>query len=341
MKLNEIVKNITEIQDPFWISNLQSEELIKIENNFWLIWQKIKQINDIEIIEPLQKLSEFLTETKLVDGKIKTQFKTADFSHFYSLCINLIPKKKYSFISSRKRKNKDYDYEFLKLLAKEYNESVRNCEEYYDIFEELGTLEKEKKRLFSKYGVFYDPNLNDKIEALNINSIKLHPLIDNSNFKLRDKEYLRYLKRIETFGQLEPITIDKKTSYVVCGIKRYLCMRELGLRKIQVIKRSFYDEIEKLISHEVDYKQFLTEQLNSYKELKNKIKSIGYKKRKKLMGGKSMRDYVYQQTGISQSQGYKLEYIEKHDPNLFNELLENKHTIRSAYNQLRFRLNRD
>lgn len=65
------------------------------------------------------------------------------------------------------------------------------------------------------------------------------------------------------------------------------------------------------------------------------IKELGYKDRKKLMGGLNMRDYIFQQTGISQSQGYKLEYIENNDLKLFNKILKEEVSIRQAYLDLK------
>ena len=55
----------------------------------------------------------------------------------YSVLIDKIPKKKYTYISPKKRKKKEYDLEFLKLLAKDLNESTKNCESYYDMLVEL------------------------------------------------------------------------------------------------------------------------------------------------------------------------------------------------------------
>lgn len=94
--------------------------------------------------------------------------------------------------------------------------------------------------------------------------------------------------------------------------------KELGKRKIQVIKREFKEDIVDIINYDFDGgNKIQTEHINAYRELKQKLKCLGYKDRKQLMNGLTMRDYIFQQTGISQSQGYKLEYIEKNDLKLF------------------------
>ena len=104
MKISQIIKNITEIQDPLWVANLSDEEIEKIEDKFYLVWMKLKQINDIDIFEPLVKISEYLTIKETKGGKLKVKMRDVEFRHFYSICINLIPKKKYKFIYAKKRK---------------------------------------------------------------------------------------------------------------------------------------------------------------------------------------------------------------------------------------------
>ncbi len=105
MKINEVIRNITEIQDPSWADKLDNDQLESIQNNFWLIWMKLKNIKDMELIQPLVKISEFLSEKKLMDGRMKVSLKNMDFNHFYLICIEGIPKKKYTYIYPEKKKS--------------------------------------------------------------------------------------------------------------------------------------------------------------------------------------------------------------------------------------------
>lgn len=333
MKISEVIENITEIQDPLWIANLSEEEVEKIEEQFWLVWMKLKQIDDINIIEPLLKISEFLSIKVMKDGKLRVKMREVEFRHFYSVCISLIPKKKYKFIYSKKKKKKDYDYEFLKLLAKDLGDSVSHCEDYHDVYEELGILEMEKVKLFDKYGIEYETKSKDKIEIVNIDSIKEHP--KNNKTKSRSKEYLILLEKIKSFGLLEPIIVQKKTNYIVSGHMRYRCCKELRERRIQVIKKEFKFDVINLINFEMDKGKLLSERVKEYRTLNQELKKLGYKDRKELMGGIDMRKYLFQQTGVSQTHVSRLKYIEKNDEELYQKALMKEVSIDKAYKHLK------
>lgn len=332
MTISDVIKNITEIQDPLWVLNLSEKELDKIEDQFWLIWTKLKLIKEQEIIEPLEKISKFLTANKILDGKPEIKRKNVDFKTFYLLCISTIPKGKYKFIYPKKKKKKDYDYEFLKLLSKDLNESVRNCEDYYDTYEGLGILETEKEKLFSKYGIEYQPKSKDVIQIVNISSIEEHPNRYKTN--TRNKEYFILLEKMKAFDLIEPIIIEKKTNYIVSGYKRYLCCKELGKTKIPVIKKEFKFDVLKLINFQVEKGKLLSERFKEYQNLNKKIKNLGYKERGKIMRGLNLRDYLYEQTGISQTQAYRIEYIERKDANLYQKVLKNQISVTKAYSTL-------
>lgn len=333
MTISEVIKNITEIQDPLWIHNLSKEEIEKIEERFWLVWMKLKLINDINIFEPLVKISEYLTISEMKRGKLRVKMRDVEFSHFYSICINLIPKKKYKFIYVKKKKKKDYDYEFLKLLAKDLGESTSHCADFHDTYEELGILEDEKVKLFDKYGIEYSPKSTDIIETVNINSIHVHPKRNKTDKK--SKEYLILLEKIKAFGLLEPIIVEKNTNYIMSGHMRYWCCKELGNRKIQVIKRKFKFDVISLINFELDKGKLLSERVNEYHKLKQELKKLGYKKSKKIMGGLDMRKYLFQQTGISQTLVSRLAYIEMTDVELYNRVLREEISVSRAYLDLK------
>ena len=333
LKISEVIKNITEIQDPLWINNLSEEEIEKIEGQFWLIWMKLKLIKEQEIIDPLLKISEYLTAKKILDGKLTIKNRKVDFINFYLLCIKVIPKRKYTYINPKKKKKKNYDYEFLKLLAKDLGDSIHHCEEYHDIYEECGILEKEKLKLFSKYGIEYQPESKDKIEIVNISSINPHP--KSNKIDLRSKEYLTLLEKVKVFGLLEPLIVQKKTNYIVSGYIRYWCYKELGKRRIPIIKKEFKFDVINLINFEMDKGKLLLEQVNEYRKLNQEIKKLGYKDRAKLMGGLNLRDYLYKQTNISQTQVARMTFIEKNDSELYNKVLKGEITICKGYLELK------
>lgn len=333
MTIREVINNITEIQNPLWVANLSDEEIEKIEDNFYLVWLKLKQINDIDIFEPLVKISEFLSIKEMKNGTTRVKLREVEFRHFYSVCISLIPKKKYKFIYAKKKEKKDYDYEFLKLMAQDLKESVPNCVDYHDIYEELGILENEKVKLFDKYGIKYEPKSKEIIEIVNTNSINVHPKRNKTNTK--SKEYLILLEKIKAFGLLEPIIVQKKTNYIVSGYMRYSCCKELGERRIPVIKKEFKFDVINLINFEMDKGKLLSERVKEYHKLNQELKKHGYKERKKLMGGILKRKYLFQQTGISQTLVNRLENIEKNDSELYKKVLKKEISITKAYSILK------
>lgn len=333
MKINEVIENITEIQEPLWAYNLSDNDVDYIESNFWLVWQRLNQINDMEIIEPLYKISQLFSFTNTSSVNLKSKNWNIKFDSFYKLCIDLIPKKKYTFDSIRKKKRTIDDTEFINLLAKELNESIHNCKEYYDVYKKYGVLEKEKIRLFEKYGKEFEFKSTDKISIVNIDSIKEHPKGNKTNTK--SKEYLILLEKIKAFGLLEPIIVQKETNYIVSGYMRYRCCKELGERRIPVIKKEFKFDILNLINFKIGKVKLQSLQANEYRKLNQELKNLGYKKRNKKMGGLDMRKYLFQQTGISQTQVNKLEKIKKNDIDLYNKVLKEEISVSKAHQNLK------
>lgn len=77
--------------------------------------------------------------------------------------------------------------------------------------------------------------------------------------------------------------------------------------------------------------------LVEYTQLRNEILKLGYMVRRQLVEKMNMRDYIYKETSISQSQFHKLEYIPNHDQTLFIDIGSGKKTIREVYLELRER----
>jgi|GEM_PF-3401724 len=335
MKISEVIKNITEIQNQHWVESLSESEVHKIENQFWLIWEKLKLINDPEIIGPLERIAKLITINKYIDGKYRNTRVRIDFKHFYLTCVKNIPKKKYKFIYPRKKKSKSYDYDFLKLLAKDLGESITNCEEYLDIYKQLDIYDKVRMELFSKYGVPIYPKSNDTIEYVDINSIKQHPKNQDIYTKSRSVEDKSLLENIEIYGLLQPLVVDSTTNYIISGNRRYKCCKELGVNQVQVIKRKIKYDIIDLINFNKYRNKSQKEKLNEYRTLQEEIKKLGYKERKKMLDGIGMREYIFQQTGTSQTQKYRLEFIEKNNLKLFNQVVSGQVSTLEAYNYLK------
>jgi len=333
MTIREVIENITEIQTQNWANNLDNDEIEYIEDNFGLLWLKLKSINDTSIAQPLLEISKLLSLKEMKDGRLTVKSRAIKFRIFYPICIDLIPKKKYKCINPRKIKRKEYDYDFLIRFAEYLKESVANCKDYYDIYEELGVLEEEKVKIFNTYGIKYEPQSSDKIEIVDINSINLHPEINIDNSK--SKEYLILLEKIKSFGLLEPIIVDKKTDNIVSGYMRYQCCKELGDRRIQVIKKVFKSDILEIINFQLDSSTVLSEQVKRYRELKEEIQNLKPKEKKALMKGLSLRDYLFKETGISQKQEYKLQYIEKTDSEIHKKVLGGVISITKGYSLLK------
>jgi len=138
MKVSEIVKNITEIQDSNYVKFMNEDEIKLFKKYTWLVWNQIKRIKVVEVV------------MKMDDNQITLERIMDKPEQWYSVLIDVIPKGKYSQIYPKKIKKKNYDYEFINLLAQELQISNRECEDYYDILEHQGILEDEKLKLNSK-----------------------------------------------------------------------------------------------------------------------------------------------------------------------------------------------
>lgn len=152
MTVSEVIKNITEIQEPKWYELLTNDEKQFIKDTQWLIIRKLLSVK----LENQKMLEIFLQINQFV-GAIG--INKIYFGHFYMYCIGVIPKGKYKFKAVRKKKskkNKVYDEELLHLLSKELKDSKKSSKHSYDMLEHLGKLEEESERLFKKYHHIYD-----------------------------------------------------------------------------------------------------------------------------------------------------------------------------------------
>ena len=324
MKVSEIVKNITEIQDSNYVKFMGEDELKLFNKYKWLVWNSIKRIKDEVVILKLAENQKALES--LIDKP----------EQWYSVLIHTIPKKKYSYIYPKKKKKKNYDYEFINLLAKDFQISTRECEDYYEILEHHGMLEDEKFKLNSKYGIVYEPQPDklDEIQLVDISKIREHPLnkeIYSSGRKGEDEELE---ENIKLYGLLQPIIVDNKTNFIISGNRRFQACINIGLKKVKVIKSSFDYDVIALINFNKYRTKTTIEKVNEYRMMKTQIKKMGYKDRKKIMGGVGMRDYIFQQTGVSQKTEHQLSFVEDKNPKLAEMVLTGEISIKKAYQEV-------
>ena len=144
LSVSKVIKMITETQTPNWVDTLSEDEKNKLVKWNWLIMEKLKMCNEIEIISSLPKLSTTINTMK--------SFKKIDPHTLYNVFLENIPKGVYTYTYKRKLKKKDYDSEMLELMMKEYQDSSSNCMELMDVLEETGVLNDHKTLLTTKWG---------------------------------------------------------------------------------------------------------------------------------------------------------------------------------------------
>ena len=83
MKVSEIVKNITEIQDSNYVKFMNEEEIKLFKKYTWLVWNQIKRIKDVEVV------------MKIADNQITLERIMDKPEQWYSVLIDVIPKGKY------------------------------------------------------------------------------------------------------------------------------------------------------------------------------------------------------------------------------------------------------
>jgi len=177
--------------------------------------------------------------------------------------------------------------------------------------------------------------VQEVIEVVDINSIKEHPKNSEIYTQLREEEDVFLMDNIRIYGLLQPIIVDKNTNYIVSGNRRYKCCIKLGMKKVSVLKKVIEHDIINLINFNKYREKSQVERVNEYRVMKNEIKKLGYKDRRKLMDGIKMREYIYQETGTSHSQDFRLSFIEKNNEKLYNQVLEGQISIKGAYNELK------
>jgi|TARA_B110000263_G_scaffold250193_1_gene271457 hypothetical protein len=153
--------------------------------------------------------------------------------------------------------------------------------------------------------------------------------------RLSQPIFTDWYETIKIYGLLQPIIVDKKTNYIISGNRRFQACSNLGLKKVKVIKSSFDYDVIALINFNKYRTKTTIEKVNEYRMMKTQIKKMGYKDRKKIMGGVGMRDYIFQQTGVSQKTEHQLSFVEDKNPKLAEMVLTGEISIKRAYQEIK------
>lgn len=176
-----------------------------------------------------------------------------------------------------------------------------------------------------------------KVLRVSINEIKENPInyeIYSSNHSNEDEELKQSL---ELYGQLEPCLVNRKNNQLLSGHRRFNTLKKLGVETLDVIYKDV-DELEvlELIQSNKHREKSAVEKVNEYRFLKNQMKSLPLKKRKELMSGMKLREYLHKEVGIDQTYTDRLRFIEdSKNQQLLNAVLVGEISIQSAYNSLK------
>ena len=166
-----------------------------------------------------------------------------------------------------------------------------------------------------------------------IDSILENPMNYEIYISKHDKEDADLESSIQLYGQLEPCIVNKKTSQLISGHRRYNTIKRLGIETIDVIYKSVgILEIIELIQSNRHRDKSLVERINEYRTLKTEMKSLPLQKRKDLMGSLKLRDYLHKEIGITHTNDVRLQSIEDSgNEELLNSVLSGEVSLKSAY----------
>tara|TARA_B110000261_G_scaffold2441_1_gene2609 strand:- start:1007 stop:1690 length:684 start_codon:yes stop_codon:yes gene_type:complete len=166
-----------------------------------------------------------------------------------------------------------------------------------------------------------------------IDSILENPMNYEIYSSKHDKEDADLESSIQLYGQLEPCIVNKKTSQLISGHRRYNTIKRLGIETIDVIYKSVgVLEIIELIQSNRHRDKSLVERINEYRTLKTEMKSLPLQKRKDLMGSLKLRDYLHKEIGITHTNDVRLQSIEDSgNEELLNSVLSGEVSLKSAY----------
>jgi hypothetical protein len=175
------------------------------------------------------------------------------------------------------------------------------------------------------------------VQRVPITSIKENPLNFEIYSSKRSKEDEELEQSIRLYGQLEPCIVNIKNNQLISGHRRFNSLKRMGIETIDVIFKEV-DELEilELIQSNKQREKTVVEKVNEYRFLKSHMKSLPLKKRKELMSGMKLRNYLHKETGVGQVYTDRFTFIEMNgDNDLLEDVLIGKISIEQAYNQLK------
>ena len=176
----------------------------------------------------------------------------------------------------------------------------------------------------------------NQVVRVPIDTIKENPINFEIYSSKHSKEDEDLENSIQLYGQLEPCLVNKKTSQLISGHRRYNTIKRLGIDTIDVIYKSV-DELEiiELIQSNRHREKSLIEKINEYRTLKSQMKSLPLKKRKELMGSLKLREYLHKEVGISNVNDDRLKKIENsNNEELLNSVLSGEISLKSAFRMI-------
>lgn len=138
----------------------------------------------------------------------------------------------------------------------------------------------------------------------------------------REQEDLELEESIRELGLLEPLTVISKgkTYYILSGNRRFSALLRLGYKKILCRVVNDEHEIIKLIQHNKYREKTIIEKRNEIRELKIYLKSLSRVERKRFLDGRTVRDYINSESDVSHNTLNKLDYVEKHNPQVLSDI---------------------
>ena len=168
-----------------------------------------------------------------------------------------------------------------------------------------------------------EEKINEKeIVDIPIKKLENHPINESIYSSRREEEDLELQQSIDEIGLLEPLTVIPKgrVYQIISGNRRFSALLRLGYKKIQCRVVSDEHEIIKLIQHNKYREKSIIEKRNEIREMKNYLKSLSGKERKKFLGGRTIREYINSESDLHQTTLYKLDYIEKNNPKILEDI---------------------
>lgn len=168
-----------------------------------------------------------------------------------------------------------------------------------------------------------EEKINEKeIVDIPIKKLENHPLNESIYSSRREEEDMELQQSIDEIGLLEPLTVIPKgrVYQIISGNRRFSALLRLGYKKIQCRVVSDEHEIIKLIQHNKYREKSIIEKRNEIREMKNYLKSLSGKERKKFLGGRTVREYINSESDLHHTTLYKLDYIEKNNPEILEDI---------------------